>query len=377
MAETELEDSVRSRSLGGMDSMSWLNVHGHDDVVGWFRAAITRDKLASTFLFVGPPGIGKRTFAMQLARTLLCDRSPARRMAPCGECSSCVQITSGTHPDLLWVSKPADRATIPLELLIGPDNHRMSKGLCHDIGLKPFQSSRRVAIIDDADYLNVEGANALLKTLEEPPRRSVIILISSSAESQLPTIRSRSQIIRFQPPPSTVVADLLLEQGIVSDRAEAERLAGNSDGSLARAVELNDAELWTMRSRLLIELAKSRLASVPLASTLMEFVSEAGAAAPPRRARARQVIGFAIEFYRQALRTQCGCELASRDEETCRGVQGYVQSAGADAELTIARIGRCLTALEHIERFVNQGTYIECWLDDLSRTTAEAVERWG
>ncbi len=353
--------------------MSWLGIHGHDHIVEWFRTAIQRGTLASTFLFVGPPGIGKRAFAMQLARTLLCEASPDERMEPCGACGSCVQINSGTHPDLLLVSKPADRATIPLKVLIGRDDHRMREGLCHDIFLKPFQSNRKIAIIDDADFLNIEGANALLKTLEEPPPRSVIILISSSAESQLPTIRSRSQIVRFQPPSSSVVAQLLLEHGLVTDRAEAQRLAANSDGSVAQAVELNDAELWAMRSRLFGELAKPRLGSVPLASALMDFVNEAGSAAPPRRTRARQLIGFAVEFYRKALRMQCGGETPA-DEETQRNVQQYVEAAGGDVELTIARIGRCLTALEHVTRNVNQGTYIECWLDDLSRTTAEAVE---
>lgn len=353
--------------------MSWLGVQGHDNVVEWFRTALTRNTLASTFLFVGPPGIGKRTFATQLARMLLCCDSPARLMSPCGTCSNCVQMQSGTHPDLLVVSKPADRATIPLSLLIGRDDHRMREGLCHDISLKPFQANRKIAILDDADFLNVEGANALLKTLEEPPPHSVIILISSSAESQLPTIRSRSQIIRFRPPSLEDVTALLLEQGIVTDADEAKRLAAGSEGSLAQAVELNDPELSAMRTRLFTELAKPRLDSVTLSGMLLEFINEAGTAAPPRRARARQLIGFAVEFYRQALRQRCTGK-HSADEQLGRLVQQYLQNAGVDEELTIARIGRCLTAIEHVGRNVNQGTYIECWLDELARPTAEAVE---
>lgn len=353
--------------------MSWLGVQGHDNVVEWFRSALTRNTLASTFLFVGPPGIGKRTFATQLARTLLCSGAPPQLMSPCGQCSSCVQMLSGSHPDLLVVSKPVDRATIPLSLLIGRDDHRMREGLCHDIALKPFQANRKIAILDDADFLNVEGANALLKTLEEPPPHSVIILISSSAEAQLPTIRSRSQIIRFRPPSSEVVADLLLEQGIVSDADEAKRLAAGSEGSLAQAAELSDPDLSAMRTRLFTELSKPRLESVPLSGMLLEFVNEAGTAAPPRRARARQLIGFAVEFYRQALRTQSTGK-HSADEQMARLVQRYLENPGVDAELTIARIGRSLTAIEHVARNVNQGTYIECWLDELARATPEAVE---
>ena len=98
--------------------------------------------------------------------------------------------SSATHPDLHLVSKPADRGFIPLSAFIGDEAHRMREGLCHTIALKPMMGGRRVAIIDDADYLNDESANALLKTLEEPPPRSVLILIAGNLERQLPTIRS-------------------------------------------------------------------------------------------------------------------------------------------------------------------------------------------
>jgi len=104
-----------------------------------------------------------------------------------------------THPDFYIVEKPADKSSIPLALFVGDDDHRMREGLCHDIGLKPFMGGRKVAIIDDADHLNEEGANCLLKTLEEPPPCSVLILIGTSADKQLPTIRSRCQTIRLVP----------------------------------------------------------------------------------------------------------------------------------------------------------------------------------
>ena len=80
-------------------------------------------------------------------------------MDPCGECPGCVQVAAGTHPDLILVAKPEDKSFLPLELLIGDKEHRMREGLCHDIGLKPFMGGRKVAIIDDADHLNAEGAN--------------------------------------------------------------------------------------------------------------------------------------------------------------------------------------------------------------------------
>src|SRR5256885_12928292 len=178
--------------------MSWQSIRGHDRVVEKFRRGLAKGRLASTFLFVGPPGIGKRTFALKLAQALLCEKVVPEALAPCGECPSCRQVQSLNHPDIEIVTKPADNAFIPLEALIGDAEHRMRAGLCYNIALKPYSGRRKVAIIDDADYLNKEGANCLLKTLEEPPPQSVPILIGTSEQRQLPTIRSRCQIVRFQ-----------------------------------------------------------------------------------------------------------------------------------------------------------------------------------
>ena len=179
--------------------------------------------MASSFLFAGPDGIGKRTFAVKLAQALLCENSPEEALDPCEHCPACIQVDAGTHPDFQLISKPEDKSFIPLELLIGDKEHRRREGLCRHIALKPYMG-RKIAVIDDADYLNAEGANALLKTLEEPPPRSVLILIGASPAKQLPTIRSRCQLVRFQPLDADAVAQLLSAQGIAENPAEARRL---------------------------------------------------------------------------------------------------------------------------------------------------------
>src|SRR5687768_6361925 len=116
--------------------MSWQLIRGHDSVVEIFRRALSRGRLASTFLFVGPAGIGKRPFALKLAQGLLCERVPEERLDPCGECPSCRQVLAGSHPDVEVVAKPADKSFIPVELLIGDAEHRMRAGLCYNISLK-------------------------------------------------------------------------------------------------------------------------------------------------------------------------------------------------------------------------------------------------
>ncbi len=344
----------------------WHDIYGHDDVVEQFRRAIARNRLASSFLFVGPAGIGKRTFALKLAQAFLCPTRPASDLDPCGECPSCVQVTAGTHPDLQLVAKPKDKSFIPLELLIGDKEHRGREGLCHDISLKPYMGGRKIAIIDDADLLNAEGANSLLKTLEEPPPRSVLILIGTSPAKQLPTIRSRCQLIRFSSLPTDAVAELLVSKQLIDDPSEAGRLAQYSGGSLQRALELTDPELWSFRNKLHERLAEAAIQSVPLSKAVSSFVDEAGKEAAARRARFRQVVAFAAEFYRQLLRAQAGAP-ASDDAELDRVIQGALSAQPISEDTTATRLERCLEAAEQISRNANQTTLIETWLDDLAR----------
>lgn len=347
--------------------MDWHGIAGHDEIVENFRRALARNRLASTFLFVGPDGIGKRTFALKLAQCLLCTARAPERLDPCGECNSCRLAQSGVHPDLLRVARPKDRAFIPLELLIGERDKRGQTGLCHDVSLRPFVGLRRVAIIEDADYLKQpEGANCLLKTLEEPPPKSVLILIGTSAEKQLPTIRSRSQIVRFRPLPTDVVADLLVRHSMADGPNEARRLAGFSEGSLARAQELADPALWTFRHELLSELTNPHFDSVELAKKVASFVEAAGKEAPPRRARGRQVVSFAMEFYRRTARA-LGDAPADADDEMDRHVRAAT-GLPADAEWAADAAWRCHQTLEHIDRNANQSTWIEAWIDDLARS---------
>ncbi len=346
--------------------MAWQGIEGHDPVVAKFRRALSRNRLASTFLFVGPAGIGKRAFAEKLAQTLLCSESPAAEMSPCGSCTSCRQVLAHTHPDLILIEKPADKSTIPLAAFLGDDSRRMREGLCHDIALKPFMGGRKVAIIDDADYLNEESANCLLKTLEEPPPNSLLILIGTSADKQLPTIRSRAQTIRFQPLDHSMVAGLLESQGLVADRAQALRLSEFAEGSLQRALELADDDLWAFRRRLLEALGGAALDSVVLAQDAVAFVEAAGKEAGARRSRSRQVMAFAVDFYRQLLRATCGVP-PQGDAELLAAVDRARSSGSFDAETAAALIARSLEALSHVDRNAHQTTLLECWLDDLSR----------
>ena len=226
--------------------MSWHSVRGHDRIVTLLRSNLRNGRFPHAFLFVGPDGVGKRTFARKLAQALLCERNPEALLDPCEACPGCVQAAAGTHPDLLEVARPEDRQELPI---------RVIRDLCAEFSLKPGRGIRKVAIVDDVDDMNDEAANAFLKTLEEPPPGAVLILIGSSAELQLETIVSRCQVTRFEPLPEQVLAELLVERGVAGDADDAVRLAALGEGSVSRATGLADPELERFRRELIDEIS--------------------------------------------------------------------------------------------------------------------------
>ncbi len=325
----------------------WQGIIGHDEVVNRFRRSIEAGRLASTYLFVGPPGIGKKRFALELAHSLLCTNAADAVLQPCGQCESCRMFVAGNHPDLEVVVLPPDKSTLPIELFIGDREHRNQEGLCHRLELRPFFGRRKVAIVDDADHFGIASANCLLKTLEEPPASALLILIGTSPSRQLPTIRSRSQIVRFRTLPMEDVAQVLIDTGVASNRDVALQIAQLSDGSIERARQLSDTTLWEFRNRLYSALQTARLDSVRLTRLVQPFVDEAGKETSPRRERLRIVIGFVIERYQQSLRS----------------------SAANEARLATQALDTCLSALEQIDRNANLGLVIQNWCEGLAGGT--------
>jgi DNA polymerase III subunit delta' len=146
-------------------------------------------------------------------------------------------------------------------------------------------------------------------------------------------------------------------------------LARYSQGSLSRAKELADPALWDFRRQLLERLSQPQLESVRLGKLTGAFIDGAGKEAPPRRARARQIVAFAAEFYRQVCRALCGAS-SSDDTELAVQVEAALAAWRGDAETAAACADRTLEALSHIDRNANQGAWIDGWLDDLAQLTS-------
>lgn len=215
--------------------MAFRDVAGHRRLVGLLARAIARDSLTPSLILAGPEGVGKRLTAVAIAQMLNCPRRD--QQDACGECHSCVRIARGGHADVLIV-KPGEKGSI------GVDEVRDA---IERAVYRPFEGRRRVAIIEAAEALTAHAQSALLKTLEEPLPASVFILVTSTPDALLPTVRSRCAQLRFG---RLEVADVaaVLERGHRFPRAEAMKAAAASDGSVARALELQADEFEAARA---------------------------------------------------------------------------------------------------------------------------------
>jgi len=350
--------------------MSWQQVRGHDRQFEWFKQQYANERLGSSFLFIGPTGIGKRTFALKLAQALLCENPSHGALIPCQECSGCQQVVALTHPDLLTVARLKGKSGVLISQMVGDEKHRTREGLCYEISLKPYCGGKRVAIIDDADEMTGEAAAALLKTLEEPPPDSIIILISTNRQKQLPTIRSRCQIIRFSPLSLGDLSELLVELGLAQDSQQAQQLAAIGNGSVERVKSFVGSGILEFRNEFFFKLASPRTLLTELTSLVNQCVDEAAEDLPTdqkakaKRQRMRVVIELATEFFRQLVRELVDAP-SEEDQQFAKAIDLAVRKWPGDVETALACLDCCLEADVYVQQNANQKTLVESWLDRL------------
>jgi DNA polymerase III delta' subunit len=201
------------------------SITGQARAIETLRAAVARRRLHHALLFEGPSGVGKATTARALAMALNCERGP--HTDGCGECAPCQKILSGNHPDLVGFD------------MTGKGLTERVRELLPSLGFRPHEARARVVVLDPADDLaqgRAEAANALLKTLEEPPADTHFVLCTAQPHRLPVTVRSRCQRVRFSPlDRQTIVHFLTARQG--AELAVAEEAAALADGSLGRALE--------------------------------------------------------------------------------------------------------------------------------------------
>ncbi len=254
---------------------------GQDRAVGFLKRIMAGDLGGRVYLFTGPPGAGKRTAARALAAARLCQGrrtaaeepgfgfgkpEPAERPAPavpCGSCPACLKLIAGSHQDLVIVEPEADKKQVSVE---------QARELMKSLQFAPQEADLRFVLFPQAERLSLAAANALLKTLEEPPGHTVIILTAAEAEALPQTILSRCQRLAFQPLEREVIAQEVAARKGLDDEA-ARLAAGLSGGSMGLALALDPAEALARRDQALARLGGLRRGNVGALFELAQAVA--------------------------------------------------------------------------------------------------------
>jgi DNA polymerase-3 subunit delta' len=219
--------------------MSFKDVLGHSRPIELLQRAIKNDKVGHSYLFLGDEGIGRKFVALQFAKAINCLEGGSEKGDACDHCISCKKIDQHLHPDVLFLEPEGQ--TLKVEQV--REMHR-------DLAYRPYEGKRRVCILIAADRMAPNMSNTLLKTLEEPPLHTVIILLANNSRFMLPTILSRCHPIRFNPLPVQMVSKWLMECKGLSEE-EAHLMASLSEGSLGRALEIREEIQEVPREELL------------------------------------------------------------------------------------------------------------------------------
>lgn len=199
------------------------DIYGNEAVISHLQTALRTGNVSHAYLISGAEGSGKNMLANAFAAALLCSEGGTE---PCGKCKSCIQAESGNHPDIFHITH--EKTVISV--------NDIREQLNSNVGIRPYSSEYKVFIVDEAELMNDAAQNALLKTLEEPPEYVVIILLSTSEEALLPTIRSRCILLNSRPLPKETVSRFLSKKYSMPDY-QADVAAAFSGGNLGRAIE--------------------------------------------------------------------------------------------------------------------------------------------
>lgn len=259
----------------------------HENIINDLIESIKNGTSSHAYVFEGPKGLFKHENARLFAAALTC---LSHGDIPCGVCSNCIQAAANSNPDIIYINKPKDKTKIPVDTI---------RSLNDDSVIKPFNSPRKVYIINEGDLLTTEAQNAFLKTFEEPPEYAVFIIVAESALSLLPTILSRAVQITFPP-----VSNKKIEEWLINEHPEVRDripfLVNFCEGIPGTAEDIiNDPDFEELRTSSLNMLRKLMSTDKSDAFTVEDFIEK-------NKENAVTVFSFWISYLRDILIMQCG-----------------------------------------------------------------------
>jgi len=289
-------------------SVTFAELLGQEKAKSLLRRSLQKERLGHAYLFKGPFGTGKKRAATCFAALLNCQQPTADDA--CGSCSSCLKIAGGSHPDFLVIA--AEGSTIKINQI---------RELKKTLGYPPFEASRRVVLLADIQNMGREAANSLLKTLEEPPSHTILLLTVDEASDTLTTILSRCQTIPIAPLAESELLLALRKAHADLDRETAGTVAALSEGSLGRAEKFLEQKLLPFRLDLVENLTKLQPDTPETARSVLRLAEETA----ELKEELPQLLGMLALWLRDRLLITIGCperiinrDLSSLLFDTCK-----------------------------------------------------------
>jgi len=323
----------------------WEGILGHERVIDSLRRAVREDRPNHAYLFLGPQGLGKRTLAETLAQALVCDAGAEAR--PCGGCDPCGKVAAATHPDV-WCEQPSGKSNTITTDQITELQRRLS--------YRRAEGRHRVVIIDEAGSMNTQAQNKLLKTLEEPPPETILVLCAVHPGQLLITVRSRCQKVGLGAVSSEILERWLVEEHGASPQ-DAARIAPASRGLPGTALALLDPDLSEERQTRLDQLGEALAGRREAIDLLVRSVDR-------DRGACAEVLGTLQELLRDAM-LDVATASATPPIHPGHTPRGGLLS-GLDGRQLADRVGRVEASRERLRRNVDPGGLLEDLLVHLS-----------
>jgi DNA polymerase III subunit delta' len=337
---------------------------GQELSIRFLSIILQKGLIPNALLFTGPKGVGKKkaAFAFAMAANCIGQDKPPKKLSghnikdglfptePCGLCKQCRKFDSGSHPDFIRID-PEGQMTKIIQV----------RELRQILAMKPFEAKLRVVVISKAHTLNQEASNALLKVLEEPPYRTILILITSQISDLLSTIVSRCQHVRFHPIPVNLLA-AALTQDFGMDQKEAECMAIMANGSFSKALVLQNTDWIFRRNWIIKETENMDSLSIAVILALAEKIAKS-----KDKESIHDLLEMIETWYRDlVIAKYCPDKIINKDlSENIQAVsQGYHQNA------LLNRISAVQQAQKEIEANVNSRLILE----NLFMTLAEKTQ---
>jgi DNA polymerase-3 subunit delta' len=318
--------------------MGFAEIVGHQKQLEIVRQALKHGRLHHAYLFVGTEGVGKRTIALGLAKTLHCSVATGDF---CGACTNCARVQDRNHPDVRIIEPLAGKKEISIQQI---------RELERELNFRSFSGKRKIAILDPATLMNLAAQNALLKTLEEPPQDSLLILIASNAGALLPTLRSRCLRVTFGLLARELISGFLVSRKGLDAEAAA-FLAALSLGRLSAVVDIDPQKLLDKRGEWV------RLVSSLSAGDYRAAINAAESLAGSKE-NCLMFLEWVESWFRDLLTYS-----VTRNREDVINIemlsQIQTQSASVDFGRLFARIAEAKAAVEGIQRNLNRRMTME------------------